>query len=94
MRLSEGEVDVLKKSVKELDNKAKLYLFGSRADINKRGGDIDLLIISNKIKRKNTRKIRLDFFQEFGEQKLDIVVDNGSLKEPFVKYIFEKAVLL
>ena len=94
MRLSEGEVDVLKKSIKELDNKAKLYLFGSGTDISKRGGDIDLLIISNKIKRKNTRKIRLDFFQKFGEQKLDIVVDSGSLKEPFVKYIFEKAVLL
>jgi predicted nucleotidyltransferase len=94
MRLSEGEVDVLKKSIKQLDSKAKLYLFGSRTDISKRGGDIDLLIISNKIKRKNTRKIRLDFFQKFGEQKLDIVVDNGSLKEPFVKYIFEKAVLL
>jgi len=94
MRLSEGEVDVLKKSIKQLDSKAKLYLFGSRTDISKRGGDIDLLIISNKIKRKNTRKIRLDFFQKFGEQKLDIVVDSGSLKEPFVKYIFEKAVLL
>jgi len=94
MRLSKGEVDVLKKSIKEFDSKAKLYLFGSRADINKRGGDIDLLIVSNKIKRKDTRRVRLDFFQKFGEQKLDIVVDNGSLKEPFVKYIFEKAVLL
>jgi adenine deaminase len=33
-------------------------------------------------------------FKHFGEQKLDIVLDNGEFKNPFVKHIFEKAVVL
>jgi predicted nucleotidyltransferase len=49
MRLTEGEVSAIKESVHLFDPDAKIYLFGSRADDMKKGGDIDLIIISKRI---------------------------------------------
>jgi predicted nucleotidyltransferase len=94
MRLSYAEKETLKNSLKELDENAELYLFGSRAKDEERGGDIDLLIISKKLDKKLIREIRHKFFERFGEQKIDIVIDNGDLKDPFVKKIYNEAVAL
>lgn len=46
MRLSNTEVNTIKTAVFELDLHAHIFLFGSRVDDSKRGGDIDLLIES------------------------------------------------
>jgi len=94
MRLSKAETDVLKRSAAALSPEARLYLFGSRVDENSKGGDIDLLIVSRDFDRKKIRRLRLDFFKTFGEQKLDIIVDDGTFRDPFRKMIYEKAVLL
>ena len=94
IRLSQKELATLKQSLGELTDDYTLYLFGSRTDPEKRGGDIDLLIVSEKLKRRDLRKVRIDFFKKFGEQKLDIVLDDGSLSTPFVRYIIDKAVPL
>jgi len=94
MRLTDSEVNVLKNKLYSLSSHAKLYLFGSRVDDNKRGGDIDLLIIDKNLTKKDLRLLRIDFFQYFGEQKLDIILDNGELKNPFTKHIFHKAIPL
>ena len=94
MRLDGEQVDVLKNRLKSLSTSAKLYLFGSRVDDDARGGDIDLLVISDKLSKTDLRLLRIEFFKYFGEQKLDIVLDNGELKNPFVQHIFPKAVLL
>ncbi|MFP4333588.1 MAG: nucleotidyltransferase domain-containing protein [Campylobacterales bacterium] len=92
MRLSPAEIDVLRSKLKELSSEAKLYLFGSRVDDSKRGGDIDLLVVSDKLTRKDIRALRLEFFKHFGEQKLDIILDDGEFKDPFTKVILQKAV--
>ncbi len=94
MRLSKEEVSLLKEKLRMLSSTAKLYLFGSRIDDTKKGGDIDLLVVSSDLKKKDLRKLRVEFFKEFGEQKMDIVLDNGNFDTPFVKLISKKAVLL
>jgi len=94
MRLSKEQVYVLKNKLQSLSATAKLYLFGSRVDDNKKGGDIDLLIISKELRKQDIRSLRIEFFKYFGEQKLDIILDNGELQNPFTKYIFQKAILL
>lgn len=94
MRLTQQEIEVLKNKLKQLCKDSKLYLFGSRVDDNKRGGDIDLLIISKELTKKDLREIRIEFFKHFGEQKIDIVLDNGELNNPFTKHIFKKAIEL
>lgn len=94
MRLQDKEISLLKNKLKELSDTAKLYLFGSRVDDSKQGGDIDLLIVSNNLTKKDIRQLRIEFFKVFGEQKLDILLDDGSFKEPFNKLIYKKSVLL
>ncbi len=94
MRLSQEHIMILKSKLNSLASDAKLYLFGSRVDDTKKGGDIDLLIVSKTLAKKDLRLLRIDFFNNFGEQKLDIVLDDGSFKDPFVKYIYKKAILL
>lgn len=94
MRLSELEIKLLKDKLKALSNHAKLYLFGSRTDDSKKGGDIDLLVVSSDLTKRDLRLLRIDFFKEFGEQKIDIVLDNGDFTNPFHKLILTKAVLL
>ncbi|PHS56358.1 MAG: hypothetical protein COB17_09505 [Sulfurimonas sp.] len=59
MRLLKKEVDLLKNKLQLLCNDAKLYLFGSRVDDTKKGGDIDLLIISKNLTKKDLRLIRI-----------------------------------
>lgn len=92
MRLSREEIQTLKTTLQKLSPEAKIYLFGSRIDDDKKGGDIDLLIVSDSLGRQDLRKIRLDFFKAFGEQKMDIILDDGSFEDPFHKLILQKAV--
>jgi len=94
MRLSRDEITQLKTSLKSLDTKAELYLFGSRTNIHAKGGDIDLLVVSSTLTKAQLRKLRLDFCRRFGEQKIDIVLDRGDFTSPFHALIKTKAVRL
>ena len=94
MRLSSEEVALLKSTLRQLDANAELYLFGSRIDDKKRGGDIDLLIVSSLLDKRAKRILRLAFFERFGEQKIDILLDDGHFKEPFHKLALERGVKL
>jgi len=58
------EVETIKSTVTGEDPEARVYLFGSRADDNARGGDIDLLIESRVMDREAVRRIRVVFLQD------------------------------
>jgi predicted nucleotidyltransferase len=91
MRLNPRAVTLLTTALYRLDPHARLFLFGSRTDDRAHGGDIDLLILSRTLRPRDVRPLRLAFFREFGEQKLDILIDDGSLRTPFVRRIFPQA---
>ena len=93
MRLTKEQRDTLKASVRKIDEKAEIFLFGSRVDDNLKGGDIDLLIHSDRFDRRAIRKVRIDFYARFGEQKIDILIDRGQ-DDPFLRLIRDKAVPL
>ena len=94
MRLTQQQIDVLKNTIHVLSPEAQLYLFGSRVDDTKRGGDIDLLVVSSTLTPKDLRALRIEFYNHFGEQKLDVVLDDGSFSNPFHEHILQKAILL
>ena len=94
MRLEGEQITLLKNKVQSLSDKAQIYLFGSRVDDTKKGGDIDLLVVSKTLTKRDLRLIRIEFFKYFGEQKLDIVLDDGTFANPFHKHILQKAILL
>lgn len=86
MRLTEKEIRVINHHIIQIDPEAKIYLFGSRTNDKAKGGDIDLLVISDKIGFKEKIKIRVGIFSEIEEQKLDLVV-RKNFNDTFVKVI-------
>lgn len=84
MRLSLEKIDLLKSTILSILPSATIYLFGSRVDDTKRGGDIDILILGDrKLNFIEKAKIEKIFFIKFGEQKLDLVSFEYNLKNSF-----------
>lgn len=77
MRLTSAQHQAIKKYFLEVFEEGQIYLFGSRVDDAKRGGDIDLYIRTKET--KNLMRKKLDFLvklkREIGNQKIDIVFD-------------------
>ena len=84
MRLTEKEITTIRETILDIDRAADIYLFGSRADDRRSGGDIDLLIASDKLTDDDRRKIRLRLYDRLGEQKIDIVLAQNA-SEAFVR---------
>jgi uncharacterized protein len=82
MRLKPEIAIFLKQITCERIPGSKVYLFGSRANDSAKGGDIDLLIITNEpVEKSILRKIRIEFYKRFGWRKIDLINftnDNGS----------------
>jgi len=93
MRLNQQEINAIKQSVQALDTHAKIYLFGSRVDINKKGGDIDLLIFSQVLDYNDKLQIKRRLFEQIEEQKVDIIIAKDTT-DPFVQIAFEQGILL
>lgn len=77
MRLNSFEQEMIKKAFIETFESGKIYLFGSRVDDSKRGGDIDLYLVpSQKFDDEREKKIsfllKLDNY--IGEQKIDVIL--------------------
>lgn len=96
VRLTSEEVAAIKSSVKLFDPMAKVYLFGSRCDLSKAGGDIDLLVESHTIAFGEKINILIEIKKLIGEQKIDLVVSKNILSDPdpFIKIAAKGAVLL
>ena len=81
MRLKPFEVETIKSCLKEsFGEGAKVYLFGSRIDDAKRGGDIDLYVVveplpAEWLERRSAFWICLQ--ERLGEQKIDILVSRN-----------------
>jgi len=95
MRITENEKNVIIDAVKNTDPAAQVWLFGSRTDDSKKGGDIDIAILSEKINKEAMQQIQIRRFicNKIGEQKIDIVVSaNG--KEAFFRLAVEEGIEL
>ena len=93
MRLSTRERTIFKFTILSLDPEAQIFLFGSRANPEKKGGDIDLLVLSKTLSIIDKATIMNDIFKKIEEQKIDIIISNDC-EDPFVKLILKEAVRL
>jgi len=62
MRISEHEKNVIIEAVKDADPDARIWLFGSRTDDAKKGGDIDIAIFSEKLNNNRMQVIKVRRF--------------------------------
>ena len=99
MRLTQEQIDVIRISAKEVFGLgAQVWLFGSRVDDHRRGGDIDLLVcpaathiipsLASKLRFLNKLERRI------GERKIDVVVEAPADSRPIVRVAHETGVLL
>lgn len=93
MRLTVREVQTIKQAVADFDSEARVYLYGSRVDDNKQGGDIDLFIISSKIDLEKKIRLRLKLYDGLGEQKIDLLVAEYP-STAFMQMILERGIEL
>ena len=80
MRLTKNEVTIIKDTIKKYLDEAVIYLFGSRVDDNKKGGDIDLFIISKNANYEKKIKI-LAKLELLLQKPVDIVLHKDFNKE-------------
>ncbi|HIP43458.1 MAG TPA: nucleotidyltransferase domain-containing protein [Aquifex aeolicus] len=77
VRLSEEEIKAIAETAKEVfGENVKVWLFGSRVDLDKRGGDIDLYVeteMEEDILRKKL-KFLVKLEEKIGEQKIDVII--------------------
>ena len=93
MRITEHEKNVIIDAVVNVDPNAKVWLFGSRVDDSKKGGDIDIGILSLNVDIMEEIEIRQRMYDKIGEQKIDLVVSKDG-REAFFKYAVKKGILL
>ncbi|MGO3738698.1 nucleotidyltransferase domain-containing protein [Marinomonas rhizomae] len=83
MRLTKQQLDVIKQVLfKHFGEGSELRLFGSRADDNARGGDIDLYIEPDLHSADDIVEAKLNALVELhlllGDQKIDLVINRKS----------------
>ena len=78
MRLSKREIEAILQVAEDIYGAdVKVYLFGSRVDDSRRGGDIDLLVRTTSEKKGILDRVRMAarIKSLIGDQKIDIIGD-------------------
>jgi predicted nucleotidyltransferase len=95
MRLSADEVRSIREEVRNFDPEADIYLHGSRTNDSDRGGDIDLLVVSDQLGFRDLLRLRIGILDRIGWQQLDLVLRrHDQLNEPLATVARETGVKL
>jgi len=95
MRLPPLTVSCIKNAVQTLAPDSELLLFGSRTNDAAKGGDIDLLLLTEeKLPLTLISRMRRMIINEIGEQKIDLVNFSKSSTHPFKEIALETAIRL
>jgi predicted nucleotidyltransferase len=99
MRLTPSQTEAIRRAAAEVfGEQARVWLFGSRVDDNKRGGDIDLLIYPEAATTKDVFMHKIRFLTKLekalGERKIDVVIEEENDSRPIVRIAHEKGIEL
>jgi len=95
MRLSPSMLAAIREETHRLDPSAEVWLFGSRVDDDAKGGDIDLLVVSDQLSFDAQLRLRMAILDRIGWQQLDLMVRRPhQLGEPLVALAREQGIRL
>jgi predicted nucleotidyltransferase len=100
MRVNSKDVKAIKDVASAVFGEtATIRLFGSRTDDHKKGGDIDLLIQCNRlISREEQYQLKIIFLVQLkkiiGDQKIDVLIDNGQQRNAIIQEACKEGILL
>jgi hypothetical protein len=102
LRLQQNQIDQIHLVLSSffINTKYQLYLYGSRTDDTKKGGDIDLLIITPKEGLKIFNEKKLDILVQLkkqpaiGDRRIDLkcAIPEQIQVDPFLKLIWPNCV--
>jgi len=82
LRLSDKEIEIIKTTIHDIFGEATIYLFGSRLNPNKKGGDIDLFVIAKDKSNLLQKKIKaLSKLERALHKPVDIVLHRDFNRE-------------
>ncbi|TAN51777.1 MAG: nucleotidyltransferase domain-containing protein [Methylococcaceae bacterium] len=94
MRLSAREVGLIRKVLHEIAPDGRIYLFGSRVDDAKKGGDIDLFLESS-IPLDMKTQLALEYrLAAMCDTKVDLLVKNPGQANQEIYDVARQGVLL
>jgi predicted nucleotidyltransferase len=95
MRITETERAIITSAIKRVIPDAEIYLFGSRAVVNAKGGDIDILVVSEeKVDLAAMLDIKIQLRDTLGDQKIDLVCEKRRALSPFAEMVIEEGISL
>lgn len=95
MRLSKQAAEAISNAVRTADPAAEVWLYGSRVDDAARGGDIDVLVVSDTLTFQDVIRLRRVILDRIGWQQLDITVRRrDALDDPFAMLCLSNAAKL
>jgi predicted nucleotidyltransferase len=96
MRLHKKEQQLIIETLKNSISDAVIYLFGSRADENRRGGDIDLFLLTNNdVSLKDKIDLLVQLECNGIERKVDLIIQSPNQKrERLYKEVLQKGIRL
>jgi hypothetical protein len=87
MRLDERTRAIIRDAARRYFD-ADVYLFGSRIDDSRRGGDIDIYI-ETELTPEQAVRARMamlgHLYREIGERRIDLVLDDGRREAPIFR---------
>lgn len=83
MRLSPEAIRVIQDAFVHVFEKGDLYLFGSRVDDTRKGGDIDLYVDTDNRERLGEKRIEFltRIKRHIGNQRIDLVVARSTRRD-------------
>lgn len=93
MRLSSKEINIIRNVILEFDPKSEILLYGSRLHDDLKGGDIDLLVLSDNLKFSDKISILTNLKLKLGDQKIDLTITKKEKvkEDPFISNIIKSA---
>jgi len=99
MRLTQDQITAIRQAAEEVfGESSQVWLFGSRVDDRRRGGDIDLLVRPAQAAWAPDLKRKVRFLgkleRSLGERKIDLLIETAGDRRPIVRLARETGVRL
>lgn len=99
MRLTPDQIAAIRRAAEETFGEgSQVWLFGSRVDDRRRGGDIDLLVRPARVGGAPDLRRKIRFLgkleRSLGERKIDVVIESLDDHRPIVQSARETGVRL
>ena len=99
MRLTPAQIAAIRRTTAEVfGEQTSVWLFGSRVDDSKRGGDIDLMIRPSPFLVSPALPHKIRFLGKLerllGERKIDVIIEEPDDPRPIVRIAHETGVQL